>query len=88
MKIKTKMLAAYLESKGMTGAAFAREIGVDPAEVEKMLNGEPVDEPTARKFIFHLGADDAQHFIDWDAIGKVNPLANDTDDKGGNNNDV
>ena len=85
MKVKSKMLTLYLMANGMTGAEFAREIGVGATEVEKMLNGEAVDEPTARKFIYYLGADEAQYFVDWEAIGKINPFAadDDTDDKGG-----
>ena len=83
MKVKSKMLTLYLMANGMKGAEFAREIGVGAAEVEKMFNGEAVEEPTARKFIYYLGADEAQHFVDWEAIGKINPLASDADDKGG-----
>ena len=85
MKIKTEKLLALLENKGITGAELAAVIGVPAVEIEKMLNGEAVDVHTARKLIYYLGADAAQHYIDWDAIGKINPLAN--DGEGGENND-
>lgn len=75
MKVKTKMLQAFLQTKGMTKEVFAEEIEVNLSEVEKMLNGEAVDEKTARKFIYYLGAGEAQRFIDWKAIGKTNPFA-------------
>ncbi|MBS5023012.1 MAG: hypothetical protein KH054_07620 [Firmicutes bacterium] len=50
-------------------------MGINAAEVEKLLNGETVDENTARRFIYYFGADNAAKFIDWAAIGKENPLA-------------
>lgn len=70
----------------MTVTDFARLIDVDVTEIEKLLNGEAVDEPTARKFIYFFGADKAQHFIDWVAIGKINPLASENA-KGASEND-
>ena len=75
MKVIKEKLLSYLERKGLTAECFARAIGVGVSEIEKLLNGEAVDEPTARKFIYYLGADEAQHFIDWVAINKINPLA-------------
>ena len=83
MKVKVEMLLSYLEKRGMTKERFAEETGISAAEIEKMLAGEAVDEPTARKFIYYLGADEAQQFIDWEAIGKKSPLASGTDNKGG-----
>ena len=53
---------------------FARELGVDEKEVETLLRGEAVNEATARRFIYYLGADEATKLIDWAAIGKQNPL--------------
>ena len=81
MKVKVKMLLSYLEKHGMTKEGLAEAIGISVAEIEKMFNGEAVDEPTARKFIYYLGADEAQNFIDWEAIGKKNPLACKGDDE-------
>ena len=83
VKVKVAMLLSYLEKRGMTKERFADETGISAAEIEKMLAGEAVDEPTARKFIYYLGADEAQHFVDWEAIGKINPLASGADNKGG-----
>ena len=75
MKVKEKLLRRLLDDYVMSGAEFAREMGVDVSEVEKMLNGEAVGVNTARKFIGYIGADKAQRLIDWDAMGKKNPLA-------------
>ena len=78
MKIKANMLLSLMEKKGLTKEGLAREMGVDVSEVEKLLNGEAVIEQTARKFIYYFGADEAQRFVDWEAIGKKNPLDGET----------
>jgi transcriptional regulator with XRE-family HTH domain len=39
MKIIAEKLRLYLQEKNLTVADFAREIGVNADEVEKMLNG-------------------------------------------------
>jgi transcriptional regulator with XRE-family HTH domain len=80
MKVKTDELRKLLKRKGMSIADLARAMGVSAAEVEKMLNGEAVGVNTARKFIRYFTADEAQALIDWDAIGKKNPLACEADD--------
>lgn len=75
MIIKKGLLQHYLSEQKMTAAILARNMGVTAAEVEKLLNGEAVGEPTARRFIYYFGADEAAKYIDWSAIGKKNPLA-------------
>jgi len=79
MKVKRELLLKYLKKNNMTAADLAREIGVSLAEVEKMLNGETVGVNTARKFIRYFTADEAQRLIDWEAIGKENPLVCEAD---------
>jgi transcriptional regulator with XRE-family HTH domain len=79
MKVKIKRLKKYLKDNGLTKEELACDMGVSAAEVEKMLNGQTVGVNTARKFIAFFGADDAQSLIDWEAIGKKNPLACEAD---------
>lgn len=80
MKIKVTKFLEYLNKIKMTVYGFAQETEIDISEIEKLLNGDAVDEHTARKFVMYLGADVAQGFIDWKAIGKVNPFACEADD--------
>ncbi len=75
MKIKKELLQAFLDKHGITTAILAREMGVAVSEIDKLLNGETVDEKTARQFIYYFGADEAVKMIDWAAIGKQNPFA-------------
>jgi len=86
MKVKIKRLLLYLETNGLSKEALADGAEIGVSEIDSLLNGEAVDEPTARKLIYYLGADTAQGLIDWNAIGKVNPLAckADNENKGGN----
>ena len=79
MKVKTKLLRNYLKRKGMSNDELARAMGVSVAEVIKMLEGKAVGVNTARHFIRYFTADEAQRLIDWEAIGKENPLACDAD---------
>ena len=74
MKIKKELLQDYLDEQEITATILARNMGINAAEVEKLLNGETVDENTARRFIYYFGADNAAKFIDWAAIGKQNPF--------------
>lgn len=74
MKVKKELLQNYMEKRGISAAVLARELGVDEKEVETLLRGEAVNEATARRFIYYLGADEATKLIDWAAIGKQNPL--------------
>ena len=39
-----------------------------------MLSGVAVGYETARKFVYFLTANCAQYYIDWQAMGKKNPL--------------
>ena len=79
MKVKRELLLKYLKKNGMSAADLAHQMGVSLAEVEKMLSGETVGVNTARKFIRYFTADEAQRLIDWEAIGKENPLACEAD---------
>ena len=74
MKIKTELLQDYLDEQEITATILARNMGINAAEVEKLLSGTAVNEETARRFIYYFGADNAAKFIDWAAIGKENPL--------------
>ena len=88
MKIKTELLQDYLDEHELTAAILARNMGVNTAEVEKLLSGIAVNEETARRFIYYFGADEAVKMIDWAAIGKQNPLAGkDNETKNGGNNE-
>ena len=75
MIVKTELLQNYLDEHELTAAILARNMGVNTAEVEKLLSGIAVNEETARRFIYYFGADNAAEYIDWAAIGKQNPLA-------------
>jgi hypothetical protein len=79
MKIKIKLLQKYLKRKRLGSGDLARLMNVSVIEIEKMLDGKAVGVNTARKFIRYFTADEAQALIDWEAIGKVNPLACDAD---------
>lgn len=74
MKIKKELFQAFLDKHNITAAILAREMGVAVSEVEKLLNGDTVNEATARQFIHYFGADEAARLIDWAAIGKENPF--------------
>lgn len=88
MKVKKELLQNYLDEHELTAAMLARNMCVNAEEVEKLLNGETVNEETARRFIYYFGADNAAKFIDWAAIGKENPLAGkDNENKNGGNNE-
>ena len=76
MIIKPNLLRDYLQEKQLSAEFFADELDIAMFEVEKLLNGEVVGIKTANLFIHHFGADKAQHFIDWETLGKKNPLAN------------
>lgn len=75
MKIKKQVLQTYLDKLKMSAATFAQEIGVQAAEVEKMLNNIAVEERTARLLIDYFGAEEARHFIDWAAMNKKDPFS-------------
>ena len=75
MKVRRKLLLQIMEETAMNNEMLARNIGVDVSEIKMLFAGEAVGIKTARKFIYYFGADDAQRLIDWEAIGKKNPLA-------------
>lgn len=74
MIVKGKRLSKLLQERKMTRQAFADKLGVEVTEVDKMLSGEAVGYETARKFVYFLTANCAQYYIDWQAMGKKNPL--------------
>lgn len=74
MKIKKELLQAFLDKHKITAVILARDMGVTVPEIETLLNGDAVDEKTARQFIYYFGADEAARLIDWAAIGKDNPF--------------
>jgi len=82
MKIKVEVLRAFLEKHNLTIEDFAQKSKMGVLEVEKLLNGEEIEIAPARKFIYFLGAYKAQKFVDWKAIDKKNPLANEFFEEG------
>lgn len=87
MIVKKEKLQAFLNERGLSQQKFAAKLGVDVTEVDKMLSGEAVGYDTAKKFIYFMRADRAQHYIDWSAIGEENPLlADDYDYSADKNN--
>lgn len=73
MIIKKELLQAFLDKYKISAGILARDMGVNVAEIEKLLRGEAVNEPTARRFIYYFGADEALKMIDWAAMGKQVP---------------
>ena len=73
MIIKKELLQAFLDKYKISAGILARDMGVNVAEIEKLLRGEAVNEPTARRFIYYFGADEALIMIDWAAMGKQVP---------------
>ena len=74
MIVKKERLQNYLDDNGITAAQLARNMGDDEKEIQTLLEGSAVNEATARRFIYYLGADEAVRLIDWAAIGKQNPF--------------
>ncbi len=75
MKIKKEVLQAYLDKYQITAADLARDMGLEVSAIETLLSGGAADEPTARVFIYYFGADESSVLVDWDALGKKNPLS-------------
>ena len=88
MKIKTELLREYLQKEKLTVEQLAEKMKIATVELEKLLNGEAVDVEPARLFINYFGANKAQHLIDWEAIGKKNPLANEIITEDDDNADI
>lgn len=78
MVANKEKLRSYLESENLTAQDFARRLGVEQSEADKLLSGERVGYDTARKFIYYFNGVIAQHYIDWDATEKENPLSEDS----------
>ena len=70
MRVKGKELKEILNDYVMSNTELAREMGVDVAEVEKLLYGESVGLETATKFIKYFGSYVAGRLINWNAVGK------------------
>lgn len=79
MKVKIQKLQKYLKKRGMSNDDLARAMGVSVSEIRKMLEGRTVGENTTRKFIRYFSVEEAQAMIDWEAIGRENPLACEAD---------
>lgn len=77
MKIKKELLKAFLDKYNISVELLAKDMGIAAAMLETLLNGEAVDRKVAERFIHYFGAEEAAKMIDWDAIGKVNPLDED-----------
>ena len=45
-------LRSYLEAEKLTAQDFARRLGVEQSEADKLLAGERVGYDTARKFVY------------------------------------
>lgn len=73
MIIKKELLQAFLDKYKISAEILARNMGVNVAEIEKLLRGEAVNEAAARRFIYYFGADEALIMIDWAAMGKQVP---------------
>ena len=63
MKIKTNVLERYLRHTQMTRTELARLMGVEAAEVDKMLDGRALGEDTARRFIRYFSANKARRYV-------------------------
>ncbi len=74
MKVKTKLLQAFLDKYKITAAILARDMGLKTADIETLLRGEAVNEAIARRFIYYFGADEAVKMINWAELGKQSPL--------------
>ena len=80
MVANKEKLRLYLEAEHLTDQEFAMRLGVEQNEADKLLAGERVGYDTARKFIYYFNGVIAQHYIDWDATKKENPLSEESDD--------
>ena len=80
MVASKEKLRSYLEAEHLTEQEFAMCLGVEQSEADKLLAGERVGYDTAKKFIYYFNGVVAQHYIDWDATKKENPLAEESED--------
>ena len=68
-------LRSFLKAKKLSEKDFAALLNIEQNETDKLLNGESVGKETAHNFIYFFKAELAQHYIDWQATGVKNPLA-------------
>lgn len=68
-------LRSFLKAKKLSEKDFAELLNIEQSEADKLLNGERVGKDTAHNFIYFFKAELAQHYIDWEATGVKNPLA-------------
>ncbi len=74
MKINGVLLRTYLDKHRLTNGILADKIGISVVETEALLCGEPVTKPIAEKFIRFFGSMESSKLIDWEALGRKNPL--------------
>ncbi len=79
MKIKPETLQAFLDKYSITPDILAQDMGVAVSAIETLLDGGAVDEPTALRFCYYFDVTEAAKMIDWDAMGMVNPYADEDD---------
>lgn len=72
-------LRSFLKAKKLSEKDFAALLNIEQNEADKLLNGERVGKETAHNFIYFFKAELAQHYIDWQATGVKNPLAEDNE---------
>ena len=77
MVANKEKLRSYLESENLTAQDFARRLGVEQSEADKLLAGERVGYDTAKNYFQGVIA---QHYIDWEATEAENPLAEESED--------
>jgi len=64
-----------MKMSGKDVDCLAHEIGISILDIEMLLLGQCVDIDTSRKFIRYFGSSEAQNLIDWETMGKKNPLS-------------
>jgi len=69
MKILTEKLRQYLKERNISHSEFAEILGVNDSDLTKILNEDSqLDYETAKKFVYKLGAYEANKFIDWEGM--------------------
>ena len=79
MKVKRKLLRAFMKQNRITAEGLARRVEIPLSEVKKLLKGKAVDEAVSLKFIVYFGAGVTEWLIDWEAIGRQDPFACEAD---------
>jgi len=75
MIIKKHKLQFFMDKHNLTKEKLAEEMCMGVSEIEKLLKGEVVGQKTASLFIDFFGANEAQFYVDWDALKLINPLS-------------